>query len=137
LLIEISSLNVHNGPLSELDPNDEFRRLFEALQGWRMSMAATCGPLYAPDQVATTNRRPRPTPDRRRILAEAHQELSIPRQLNMSLVSLLDKMWALARREDVGQAMLRVIVRRVCLSDSSDRDAAWPTLTDFGLHTGH
>jgi hypothetical protein len=100
-------------------------------------MAATCGPLYAPDQVATTNRRPRPTPDRRRILAEAHQELSIPRQLNMSLVSLLDKMWALARREDVGQAMLRVIVRRVCLSDSSDRDAAWPTLTDFGLHTGH
>lgn len=121
LLIEISSLNVHNGPLSELGRDDHFRRLFEALQGWCMSVAAIFEPTFETGHRLSTDRRDlfrdRNNP------ATAHPNLSVARRLNMSLASLLDNMWALARKEDVGQAMLWVIVR--------GRDATLHSFTDL------
>ncbi|KWU47324.1 hypothetical protein RHOSPDRAFT_23902 [Rhodotorula sp. JG-1b] len=93
LLFEISSLNVHNGPVSELDPNDDFRRLFEALQGWRVSMVTIFWQLFEPARAVPTNRR----------------HLATARQLNKFLTLLLDHMWAMARSEGVDQAMRWVI----------------------------
>ena len=92
--------------MSELDPNDDFRRLFEALQGWRVSMVTIFWQLFEPARAVPTNRR----------------HLATARQLNKFLTLLLDHMWAMARSEGVDQAMRWVIVR--------GRDATLHSFTD-------
>lgn len=98
LLIEISSLYVHDGPVSEMDPDDSFRILFHALQGWQVFIAAVFRSTVETDldNLATT-----------------HPNLATSRQLNRSLVHLLEHVWDMARNEmfGVGPAMLFVIVR--------------------------
>lgn len=111
LLIEISSLYVHDGPVSEMDPDDSFRILFHALQGWQVFIAAVFRYTFETDHRLSTDRRDLSRdPDN---LATTGPHLPIAHQLNKSLASLLDKMWAMARTEGfgVGPAMLFVIVR--------------------------
>lgn len=110
LLIEISSLNVHNGPVSEMDPDDPFRILFQALQGWRVFIAAVFRCTFETDHLSTDRRDfSRDLDD----LATTRFKLAIAHQLNTSLTHLLEKMWDMARNErfGAGPAMLFIIVR--------------------------
>lgn len=128
LLIEISSLNVHNGLLSELSPDDPFRILFQALQGWRVFIAAVFRCTFETDHLSTDRRDFSRNLDD---LATTRFKLAIAHQLNTSLTNLLDYMWDMARNErfGAGPAMLCVIVR----APRPDQDLS---LTR-SMHTGH